>query len=107
MPGAAVNAAVVTTPDQSGRLVPRIFSARQAAPKPLSMFTTATPGLQLASIVFSATTPPWATPVPTDVGTPITGARNRPATTAGNAPSIPATTMHTRAAVNSGKLDCR
>src|SRR5687767_14542690 len=81
---------------QSGELVARILSARHAALNPLSMLTTASPGLQDASIVLSATVPPCATPVPTDVGTPITGARSSPATTAGRAPSIPATTMQTR-----------
>ena len=71
------------------------------------MFTTATPGLQLASMVLSATIPPWATPVPTEVGTPITGACTSPATTAGSAPSIPAATMHTRAPASSGRIDWR
>ncbi len=37
-------------------------SARQAAPKPLSTFTTATPGTQVASMVSSAAKPPRATP---------------------------------------------
>jgi hypothetical protein len=39
-----------------------IRSTRQAAPKPLSMFTTAIPGTHVASIVRSAAKPPSETP---------------------------------------------
>ena len=44
--------------------------------------------------------PPKLAPYPTLVGTAMTGTSTRPPTTLGSAPSIPATTMMTRAAVS-------
>jgi len=44
------------------RAIPRILIAAAAAPKPLSMFITMTPGAQLDNAAFSATAPPEATP---------------------------------------------
>src|SRR4051794_25026185 len=61
------------------------------------MLTMATPGAQALSIVSSGAKPPNAAPYPTDVGTAITGAATRPATTPGSAPSIPAATTIARA----------
>ena len=57
----------VEPPDhhERDRSVPRsdsIRTAAQAAPKPLSMLTTATPCAQLASALLSAVEPPSATP---------------------------------------------
>ena len=72
----------------------------QAAPNPLSIFTTETLGEQVFNIPSSAATPPNDAPYPTLVGTASTGAFTRPATTVGSAPSIPAQTINTRA-------DCR
>ena len=69
-----------------------------AAPSPLSMLTTATPVAQLFSMPSSADSPPKLAPYPMLVGTAMTGARTRPPTTLGNAPSMPATAMTTRAA---------
>src|SRR5580704_14583256 len=69
-----------------------ILAACAAAPNPLSMLTTTRPGLHEASMLAAAARPPAATPYPTLVGTPITGALTSPATTLGRAPSIPATT---------------
>ena len=66
-------------------------------PNPLSMFTTATPFAQLFNMPSSAAMPPKLAPYPTLVGTAITGTLTRPATTLGSAPSMPATTMMTRA----------
>ena len=43
----------------------------QAAPKPLSIFTTERPGEQQASRLLRAVFPPSQTPYPTDVGTPM------------------------------------
>src|SRR6516164_1215561 len=80
-----------------------ILIAAAAAPKPLSTFTTVTPGAQLASAAFSATAPPAATPYPTEVGTAITGASTRPPTTLNKAPSIPATAITTRQHDNSSR----
>ncbi len=59
------------------------------------MFTTETPGAQEFSIANNAATPPNDAPYPTEVGSAITGADTRPATTLGNAPSIPAATTIT------------
>src|SRR6476619_4817096 len=61
------------------------------------MLTTPTPGAQAFNMVNSAAMPPKAAPYPTEVGTAITGAETNPATTPGNAPSIPAKTTITRA----------
>ena len=58
-----------------------ILIAADAAPKPLSMFTTNTPGAQEASAEVNAALPPSATPDPTEVGTAITGAATSPAST--------------------------
>ena len=63
-----------------------------AAPKPLSMLTTETPAEQLLSMPSRAAIPPKLAPYPTLVGTAMTGTLTSPATTLGNAPSIPATT---------------
>lgn len=71
--------------------------ARQAAPNPLSMFTTPMRGEQELSIPRSAAIPPKDAPYPMLVGTAMTGALTRPATTLGSAPSIPAQTMSTSA----------
>src|SRR5438128_559067 len=71
-----------------------------AAPNPLSMFTTATPDEQLLSIPRNAAIPPKLAPYPILVGTAMTGTQTRPDTTLGKAPSIPATTMMTRAAAS-------
>ena len=51
----------------------KILIAAQAAPKPLSIFTTDIPGLQLVSIDFNAVLPLSATPYPVEVGTAMTG----------------------------------
>ena len=50
------------------------------------MFTTATPGVQLLSIVSSGARPSNAAPYPVDVGTATTGAATSPATTRGECP---------------------
>ena len=52
--------------------------AMAAPPKPLSMFTTATPDAQLFSIPSSAVRPPKLAPYPMLVGTAMTGALTRP-----------------------------
>src|SRR5262249_24554246 len=72
--------------------------AMAAAPKPLSIFTTDTPVAQLFSIPSRAARPPKLAPYPTLVGTAITGTPTSPAMTLGKAPSIPPTTIITRAA---------
>jgi hypothetical protein len=64
------------------------------------MFTTVTFDAQLVSMPSSAVTPPNDAPYPTLVGTPITGLSTRPPTTDGNAPSMPAITISTRAERN-------
>lgn len=71
--------------------------AKAAAPNPLSMLTTETPGAQAFSIVSNGATPDMAAPYPTLVGTATTGHLTSPATTPGIAPSIPATQMATPA----------
>src|SRR5262249_16759013 len=71
--------------------------AMNAAPKPLSMFTTETPDAQLLSMPRSAARPPKLAPYPTLVGTAMTGAATNPAITLGSAPSIPATATTARA----------
>src|ERR1700682_4093479 len=53
--------------------------AAHAAPKPLSMLTTATPPAHALSMVKSAARPPNEAPYPTLVGTAITGLSVRPA----------------------------
>src|SRR6185295_12202482 len=78
----------------------QIRLAAAAAPKPLSMFTTVTPAAQELSIPRSAASPPKEAPYPTLVGTAMTGTATRPPTTLGSAPSIPATTITTRACRN-------
>src|SRR5581483_9735014 len=67
--------------------------ATSAAPNPLSMFTTQTPGAQLFSMVSRAASPRNADPTPTLVGTATTGREVSPATTEASAPSMPATAM--------------
>src|SRR3954451_15578931 len=67
-------------------------AAKTPAPKPLSMFTTLTPGAQEFSIPSRAASPPKEAPYPTLVGTATSGMPTRPPTTLGSAPSIPATT---------------
>src|SRR5215469_12390288 len=74
-----------------------MIEARYAAPKPLSILTTAVLGEQEFNIPKSAASPPNEAPYPTDVGTQITGAATRPPTTLGSAPFIPAQTTSTRA----------
>jgi hypothetical protein len=64
------------------------------------MFTTVTPDAQEFSMAKSAVTPPKLAPYPTLVGTATTGRSTSPLTTLGSAPSIPATTIKTRAAVS-------
>ncbi len=64
------------------------------------MLTTVTPEAQELSIVSIGATPSKLTPYPMLVGTPITGAETRPATTLVSAPSIPATAMTTLASIN-------
>ncbi len=81
--------------------------ATQAAPKPLSMFTTVTLEAQEFSMPRSAATPPKLAPYPVLVGTAITGMPTRPPTTLGSAPSIPATQIMTRAAVNSPRCSSK
>src|SRR5439155_19542557 len=73
--------------------------ATTAAPYPLSMFTTVTFDAQLFSIASSAASPLKLAPYPILVGTAITGTETRPPTTLGSAPSMPATTITTRALV--------
>ena len=75
----------------------RIRAAANAAPNPLSMFTTVTPEAQLVSIPSSAARPWKAAPYPTDVGTAMMGASTSPPTTLASAPSMPAKTMTTAA----------
>src|SRR3954462_6944581 len=73
-------------------------AAKTPAPKPLSMFTTLTPGAQEFSIARRAASPPKEAPYPTDVGTATRGTPTSPPTTLGSAPSIPATTIRQSAA---------
>ncbi len=73
-------------------------AANTPAPKPLSMFTTVTPGAHEFSMPSSAATPPKEAPYPTDVGTATSGTPTSPPTTLGSAPSIPATTIRQSAA---------
>ena len=61
------------------------------------MLTTATPAAQELSIASNGAAPPRWAPYPTLVGTPITGAANRPPTTLVSAPSMPATQITTAA----------
>src|SRR3954464_12842882 len=75
----------------------QIRLAAAAAPNPLSMLTTVTPDAQELSMARSAARPPKEAPKPTLVGTAMTGTATSPPTTLGSAPSIPATTMTTRA----------
>ena len=77
-----------------------IALAIAAAPNPLSILTTETPLAQLFSMASSGVMPAKLAPYPTLVGTAITGASTRPPTTLGKAPSIPATTITTCAAVS-------
>src|SRR4029077_2197271 len=77
-----------------------IREAATAAPNPLSMLTTVTPAAQLFNIVSSGAIPWNDAPYPMLVGTAMTGARTRPPTTDGSAPSIPAITMTTAADAN-------
>src|SRR5512139_389818 len=74
--------------------------AMYPAPNPLSMLTTATPEAQEFSMARRAVTPPKLVPYPMLVGTATTGRSTNPPTTLGSAPSIPATTMRTRAVSN-------
>src|SRR5659263_114545 len=66
------------------------------------MLTSAAPGAHALSMVSRGARPPNAAPYPTEVGTAITGAETRPATTPGRAPSMPAATTTTRALRSSG-----
>src|SRR3954449_6260681 len=75
----------------------QIRLAAAAAPNPLSMLTTVTPDAQELSMARSAARPPKDAPYPTLVGTAMTGTATSPPTTLARAPSIPATTMMTRA----------
>src|SRR5262249_8532789 len=74
-----------------------IDPASAAAPTPLPMLPTATPGAQELSIARSAAMPPKLAPSPMLVGTATTGPLTSPPTTLASAPSIPATAMTTRA----------
>src|SRR5215469_10865505 len=74
--------------------------ATTPAPKPLSMLTTVTLEAQLLSIPSSAAIPLKLAPYPMLVGTAMTGTETRPPTTLGSAPSIPATTITTRASAS-------
>src|SRR6185436_14327153 len=78
-------------------------AAKTPAPKPLSMFTTVTPGAQELSIPSSAATPPNDAPYPTLVGTATSGTPTSPPTTLGSAPSIPATTTRQSEATRSAR----
>ena len=69
--------------------------AKQAALKPESMLTTATPWAQELIMVRSGANPPKLAPYPLLAGTAITGLAIKPAKTLGNAPSIPAMQMTT------------
>jgi hypothetical protein len=80
---------------RAGETSALIWLAAYPAPKPLSMFTTVTPLLQLLSMASKAANPPKLAPYPTLVGTAMTGWLTNPATTLGSAPSIPATTIST------------
>src|SRR3972149_561345 len=51
----------------------RILNAAAAAPTPLSIFTTVTPGAQLVSMANSAVNPERAVPYPMLVGSAMTG----------------------------------
>src|SRR6201994_3339463 len=85
-----------------------ILAACAAAPNPLSMLTTASPGLHEASMLAAAAGPPAATPNPTLVGTPMAGTLTSPATTLGRAPSMPATTItHSAARRSSSRASSR
>ena len=59
-------------PDTSCKRLNTLIAA-QAAPKPLSIFVTTSPDVQLAKMEFKATSPFFATPYPTEVGTQIMG----------------------------------
>src|SRR5208282_6908099 len=69
------------------------WAANNAAGTAASMLNTAI-GAQDWSIAFSAAWPRPPRPYPIDVGIPTTGARTRPATTVGSAPSRPAKTRY-------------
>jgi hypothetical protein len=71
--------------------------AAYAAPNPLSIFTTTTPGAHELSIPNSAAIPPNDAPYPIEVGTAMTGLSTSPPMTLGSAPSIPATAIITDA----------
>src|SRR3954463_15695139 len=75
----------------------QIRLAAAAAPNPLSMLTTVIPDAQELSMASSAARPPTNAPSPTLVGRALPGPPTSPPTTLGSAPSIPATTMITRA----------
>src|SRR5215472_16959544 len=77
-----------------------ISEATYPAPNPLSIFTTLTFDAQEFSIPNSAARPPKEAPYPTLVGTAMTGTLTSPPTTLGNAPSIPAQTITTRASAS-------
>jgi len=62
------------------------------------MLTVSTPGAQDARADVKAAFPPSETPYPTELGTAMTGAATRPASTLKSAPSIPATAITTRSA---------
>src|SRR5215510_12523106 len=74
--------------------------AANPAPKPLSILTTVMPDAHELSIARSAASPLKLAPYPTLVGTAMTGLSMSPATTLGNAPSMPAITITTDAAYN-------
>lgn len=61
----------------------KIEAARHAAPKPLSILTTPTPGAHPLNIPSNAASPPKLAPYPTEVGTATIGAATSPATALG------------------------
>ena len=65
--------------------LPKIEWAKQAALKPESIFTTATPWAQELSMAKSGATPLKLEPYPMLVGTAITGFATKPAKTLGSA----------------------
>ena len=98
IPAKQWNQATVAVIPLPGARPPRMRAAAQAAPKPLSMPTTATPGAQLASMASRAVMPSKDEPYPALVGTATTGDPTSPPTAEASAPSMPATTMTTSAA---------
>src|SRR5215475_5187766 len=81
--------------------------ATTPAPRPLSMLTTVTLEAQLLSIPSSAAIPLKLAPYPMLVVTAIAGTETRPPTTLGSAPSMPATTITTRAVARRSRRSSR